>query len=225
MAKVLIVEDDRELTFLMEGWLESEGHVLEIVHTGQEGLACLLNENYDVAVLDWELPELAGVEILGRYRATGGNTPVLMLTGRKEIEDKASGFSAGADDYLTKPFHFKELTARLRALLRRPESYAGNILRAGDIVLDPEQSTATRASVDLKLHPKEFSLLAFFMRHPDQVFSPEALLDHVWPSDSEMSPDSIRTYIKRLRKKLDQPGAESLFQTVHGTGYRFHPSF
>jgi DNA-binding response OmpR family regulator len=144
-----------------------------------------------------------------------------MLTGKNAISEKEAGLDSGADDYLTKPFNMKELSARLRALLRRPAGVVENVLKVRDIEMDPARYLVTKAGTEIQLLPKEFSLLEFFMRHPNQVFSSDALIQRVWHSDSDATGDAIRTCLKRLRKKLgDNDEKEPIIQTVHGVGYR-----
>lgn len=220
MAKVLVVEDDVALGKMVRDWLSLEHHNTELVADGAEGLSRVKVYDYDLLILDWELPGAPGIEILQAYRARGGLAPVLMLTGRGSVNDKEMGLDAGADDYLSKPFHAKELTARLRALLRRPEGYLGDILKVGSISLDRTNYRVMRGAEEVKLLPKEFALLEFFMRNPNRVFAPEALLNRVWASESEATIDALTTCIKRLRKKLDTEGQESLIKTVHGVGYK-----
>jgi DNA-binding response OmpR family regulator len=167
------------------------------------------------------LPGMTGTAILKDFRSRGGASPVLMLTAKSSIEEKETGLDAGADDYLTKPFDARELLARIRALLRRPQAVsAAKEMHVGNLALDAKSARVYKDGQELKLLPKEFSLLELFMRYPDQVFSSEALLERVWSADSAASFDTVRTYIKTLRKKIDDPGADSsLIRTVHGVGY------
>ncbi len=223
MAKVLVVEDDRQLSELVVDWLHGEGHVAEPVYKGSHGLERLQYYKYDVVILDWELPEMSGIEVCREYRNGGGATPILMLTGKREIEEKETGLDSGADDYLTKPFHIKELAARLRALLRRPAAVNQNVLRAGDITLRLGSRQAFRGEEELNLQPKELALLEFLMRHPNQPFSSEAILDRVWPSESDAAPDTVRIQIMRLRKKIDVEGKDSMIRTAHRVGYMLVP--
>jgi DNA-binding response OmpR family regulator len=224
MAKILVVEDDRELSALIVDWLTGEKHVPEPVYEGTEGLERLKFYKYDAAILDWELPGLPGPEICRQYRDSGGHTPIIMLTGKKELEDKTTGLDSGADDYLTKPFQMPELSARLRALLRRSgREVSRNVLSAGHIELDPVSRKVTSNGTEISLQPKEYSLLEFLLRHPNQPFSAEAILDRVWSSESDASPDTVRLQIMRIRNKIDVDGKESMIRTIHRVGYILVP--
>jgi len=216
MAKILVVEDDLELSGVIGDWLAAENHSVDIVHNGQEARDRLKHYNYDMAILDWQLPVITGVELCKGYRASGGTMPILMLTGLRAVENRIEGLDAGADDYLMKPFELSELSARMRALLRRPAQYGGKTLKARNITLETDTYRVMVGDKDITLLPKEFALLEFLMRHPNQVFSSEALIDRVWPSDSEASPDTVRTYVNRLRKKVDA----DVIRTIHGIGYK-----
>jgi DNA-binding response OmpR family regulator len=220
MAKILLVEDEPDFSTLIGEYLRSEHHVVEAVASGEDALDRLRFYKYDVVILDWMLPKLSGIEVCKAYRSTGGTAPILLLTAKRHVDEKEQGLDAGADDYLTKPFEMKELYARIRALLRRPQVFSGSVLQVGELVLEPGSYKMTRSGAEIALLPKEFALLEFLMRHPNQVFSAEALLDRVWSSDSEASPETIRTYIKRLRKKIDVDGQPSILSTVHGVGYK-----
>lgn len=224
MAKILLVEDDKDLTVIIEDSLTLQKHLVEVVHTGAEGRERLLFFEFDLVILDWQLPGLSGVEICKEYRSRGGTTPIIMLTGKGAIQEKEFGLDAGADDYVTKPFEMRELHARVRALLRRPTGYTDNVLKAGDLMLEPGIFRVTRGETEIRLLPKEFALLEFFMRHKGQSFTAEAVLNRVWPSDSESTPESFRTCLKRLRQKIDVAGQPSVVEHVHGLGYRINPS-
>lgn len=221
MAKILIVEDEADFSDPIRAFLTRDHHVVEVVENGLEALDRLRFYKYDVIIMDWMLPGMQGVDVCREFRASGGTTPILMLTAKTATGEKISGLDAGADDYLTKPFDIGEVSARVRALLRRPAALTGNVLKLGQIVLERNTHRVTKTGEEIQLLPKEFALLEFFMRHPNQVFSAEALLDRVWASDSEASPETIRTYIKRLRQKIDNKEGPSLIQTVHGVGYKF----
>ncbi|MBX9953199.1 MAG: response regulator transcription factor [Candidatus Obscuribacterales bacterium] len=219
MAKIVVVEDDKDLVNLIKGILSVERHTVDSVHDGHEALTIIQMHPYDLVILDWMLPGRTGTEICKDYRARGGSAPILMLTAKSTIDERAEGLDSGADDYLTKPFHPKEFSARVRALLRRPQSVMSKTLKAADIELDPSQVKVFKANKEIHLLPKEFALLELFLRYPTQVFSAESLLDRVWNTDSSASLDTVRTYIKTLRKKIDTNPKESLIRTVHGVGY------
>lgn len=220
VSKILIVEDEEDLAAQIKDWLAREHHTVEHVANGSAAADQLMVSKYDVIILDWLLPGMDGIEICRRYRAMGGKSPILMLTAKSGVEDKERGLDSGADDYLSKPFHLKELAARVRALVRRGSSQSGTVLEAADVVLDPVARTVTKGQLPLHLERKEFNLLEFLMRNKNTTFSAEALIERVWESDSMASSDAIRTYIKSLRKKIDTNGNPSLITTVHGVGYK-----
>jgi DNA-binding response OmpR family regulator len=223
MSKVLLIEDDLDLVSRISKWLALERYSVETVANGQEALDLLRDVKYDFIILDWHLPGLAGIEVCKYFRSSGGTTPILMLTGKSDIADKEAGLDAGADDYLIKPFHPRELSARLRALGRRPTECLDDQLRAGNLVLQIHKYRLIKNGQEVELLPLEFSLLEFFMRHPGRVFGADALIERVWPVNSEASPEAVRTCIKTLRKKIDTEGELSLIKTVHGVGYKFEP--
>lgn len=219
MAKILFVEDDLNFAATVKDWLSFDRHVVEHFAGGKEGLERLRECEFDLLILDWELPDLSGTELLRSYRGRGGMAPVLILTGRRSMQDKEEGFESGADDYLCKPFHGKELSLRVKALLRRPQQLAVNLLQHGDIELDPEKFQVKRNGEEIRLVPKEFALLEFLMRHPERLFGQEELLNRLWSSDSEATSEALTTCIKRLRKKMDRQGEPSVIRNVHGVGY------
>ncbi|MBS2000499.1 MAG: response regulator transcription factor [Candidatus Obscuribacterales bacterium] len=223
MAKLLLVDDDENLVSVIEKVLTDEKHVVDKVHTGSEAKAYLQGIPYDVIVLDWSLPDTTGVEICLEYRASGGKTPIIFLTGHDQIADKMTGLDAGADDYLTKPFAVGELVARIRALLRRPVQVRNKTLSARDLELDPITHAVKRGNIDIKLYPKEFSLLEHFLLHPNQVFSVDDLLDRVWKTDADASTETVRMTIMRLRQKIETDEKNPLIQTLRGVGYRLQP--
>ena len=219
MAKILVVEDDKEIQDSVKKILELEHHQVELASDGDEGLFMMGTYTYDVIVLDWQLPKKEGVEILKDYRNSGGKAPILMLTGKTSLDDKEQGLDSGADDYLTKPFAGKELAARVRALLRRPNLSTANVLNLAGIVLDPSARTVTRNGEAVELLPREFQLLEFLMRNPNRVFEQTAILNRVWPSESDATSEALRSTVKRMRKKIDPDG--EIVRTVHGVGYVF----
>ncbi len=220
MAKILVVEDDHDLAGRVRLWLEAERHLAEIASDGRQALEHLEAFTYDVIVLDWDLPDVSGIDVCRRFRAKGGLTPIIMLTGHTKVSEKETGLDSGADDYLTKPFHVKELSARIRALMRRTPEVTGPTLTIGPIELDPVAHKVTKSGAVIELLPKEFALLEFFMRHPNQLFSQEAILERVWQSDSECRIDTVSTSIKRLRSRIDTDKKNSLIKSVYGLGYR-----
>ncbi len=222
MAKILVVEDDRILSSILIQLLQFEHHQVEHTSSGSDAISLLMGFGYDLVVLDWELPDCPGIEVLRRFRDGGGQAAVLFLTGRDSVEDKEAGLDRGADDYLTKPFNNRELLARVRALLRRKFDVQDNILRFADIELDPQKFRATRAGQDLGLVRREFTLLEFFMRHPGQVFSADALLSRVWRADEEVAPAAVRSCLRRLREKLalDGDDEKSYIINLRGSGYK-----
>lgn len=224
MPKILLIEDDSDLAGMVDSWLTNLHYTIERAGTCKEAKERLAFYEYDLILLDWELPDGSGVSILKEHRNRGQMTPVLMLTGKRDIENKEEGLDAGADDYLTKPFHMKELSARVRALLRRHSGQTSNTLKVKDLELDPVNYKVTKEGKEIRLQKREFSVLEFLMRNQDQVFSPEALLDRVWIADSEASTDALRQCIKRLRKKIDSPGEESIIRNIHGVGYKMDSS-
>lgn len=217
MTKVLVVEDDPALAETIVEWMEADGYDVQQVSDGSEAMDYLRSLPFDVVILDWNLPRMTGVQICKLYRASGGNAAVLMLTGMSQTRDKIEGLDSGADDYLTKPFDVEELCYRVKALLRRSRQYVGNTLMVGPLSLDTKSRRAMNDGVDLDLKPLEFALLEYFMRHPDQVITAEALINHVWPNDTEASVDAVYTCINRLRKKLNN---DSLIRNMRGVGYQ-----
>lgn len=220
MPKILLIDDDHQLVESLTILLESEMFAVESVLNGADAKDRLRHYDHDVIILDWSLPDYSGVELCKQFRALGKTTPVLMLTGRSEVEDKEMGLDAGADDYLTKPFSTRELLARVRALLHRYAMSSSNILELENLVLNPSTREVSRNGRNIELLPREFAVLEFLMRHPNQVFTGQALLNHVWASESDASVDAVRTCVMRLRKKLDLEGETPLIHTVYGVGYK-----
>jgi len=220
--KLLLVEDDQETADMIISWLRSERYDVSHAANGLDGKEMLESGNYDAAILDWQLPGMGGIDILKAYRSAGGKVPILVLTGKAMVADRVAGLDAGADDYLTKPFSLKEVSARVRALLRRPSEVLPETLTVGELSLDSVKYRVMKRGVEVQLMPREFNLLEFFMRHPDMPFSSDALLARVWNDDSEASNSALRNSIKRLRSKIDDGDAEadSLIENIPGIGYR-----
>lgn len=220
MPKILLVEDDLALRQTVEDFLSANRHEVECVSDGLEAAGRLKLYPYDLIILDWNLPGKEGIDVLAEYRASGGKTAVLMLTGKRYIDDRTTGLDTGADDYLTKPFDIRELSSRIRALLRRPSILLGEQLKAGEVTLNMQNYTAYKNGIEVKLLPKEFSLLAFLIKNRHQVYSVDDLLNRVWSSESDSSVDAVRQCITRLRRKLDIDGQPSIITTVTGIGYK-----
>jgi len=220
MARVLLVDDDERLANVVEDWLTGESYEVEYANNGEEGWKKAAANTHDILILDWSMPGKTGVEICRQYRENGGVGIVILLTGKSAITDKEEGLDSGADDYLTKPFHPRELSARLRALLRRPRKPKAEIFTAGDVTLEPKSCRVMKAGKEITLLPKEFALLEFLMRNPNEVFSSDDLLNNVWSRESENSPDTVRVHITKLRAKIDTEGKESLIRTIHRVGYK-----
>jgi two-component system OmpR family response regulator len=221
--RVLVIEDEPKIARAVKQGLELKGYAVDMVHDADEGLSYATDPDYDVIVLDRMLPgSLDGVELCRKLRADGISTPVIMLTARGTIGDRVEGLNSGADDYLVKPFSFDELTARVRALLRRPKNQVGTKLQVGDLSLDPANYEVKRGNSPIKLSHKEFALLEYFMHHPDQVITKDMLISHVWDEAADILPNTIEVYVGYLRGKIDRPFPKSppLLHTLRGFGYK-----
>ena len=220
MAKVLVIEDDLLLSSVIRKWLELSRYVVELTSTGKDGLGLFVHYEYDAVILDLDIAKTNGISVLKDLRSRDNNVAILALSFKQSILDKEVGYLAGADDYLTKPFDLRELSLRLGALLRRQHFVKPALLQCGNISLDTSAGKARKGGTELKLSPTEYALLEFFMRFPNHLFTVDDLLDHVWKSDSAATAVGVRTYITRLRKKIDEAGRPSMLATVHGQGYR-----
>ena len=220
MAKILIAEDDRLAAGMLKDLLELDQHKVEMAHNGRDALDLVCSFPYDLLILDLGLPEMDGTEVLRGYRSKGGKLPVLILSGRSDMSHKIEGLDLGADDYMTKPYDVRELNARIRSLLRRQGAVevVSNTLKVGNVEMDTARCEVTRGDEKLKLLPTEYALLEFFMRNRGRVFSASDLLERIWKSDSDASENAVRTYITRLRKKIDEDGKQSLITSVYGLG-------
>jgi two-component system, OmpR family, response regulator len=218
--RVLIVEDEVKMAGLIRRGLRREGFAVDLASEGEEALWKAAATSYDAVILDVMLPGVDGFEVCRKLRADGIWSPVLMLTARDSVADRVAGLDGGADDYLTKPFSYAELLARLRALVRRGPVERPTELTAGDLRLDPAGRRVWRGEKQISLSAKEFSLLETFMRHPGEVLSRFALLEHAWDYDYENRSNIVDSYVRFLRAKIDKPfGADSI-ETVRGAGYR-----
>ncbi len=224
MIKVLIVEDDDLQNQILADWFADLGYSVDRVFNCADADNFLAVTSYDLIVLDWDLPDGAGVEVLARNRKRGLATPVLMLTGKSTIDNKELGFESGADDYLTKPFQQRELAARVKALLRRPSAYVEDRIQAGDLVICESERTVRYGDRSIPLTPKEFEILLFFVKNPDTIFSSDVIIQRVWPTDSETTSENIRKYVQRLRSKLENYGSSVTIATHHSLGYSLKKS-
>ena len=219
MLRVLVVEDERKMRDLLRQGLREAGFGVDAVGSGSEALTLQAAKAYDVILLDVMLPGLDGFETCRRLRASGAREPILMLTARSTVEDRVLGLDTGADDYLTKPFNLAELLARIRALTRRPTGEPHVVLRAADLQLDPVNRQVRRAGKLIELTAKEFTLLAFLLRHRNEVVTPRMILAHVWDFDHARGSNVVAVYINYLRRKVDLDHEPKLIHTVRGSGY------
>ncbi len=219
-VRVLVVEDEARMATLLERGLREEGYSVDMAATGTDGLWLATEHDYDAVVLDVLLPEIDGFEVCRRLRANGRWSPVLLLTARADVDDRVRGLDAGADDYLTKPFSFVELAARLRALVRRGTPERPATLEVGDLRLDPASHRAWRGETELALSPKELAVLELLMRRPGHVVTRTELLDRAWDFAYDGTSNVVDQYIAYLRRKVDRPFGRADIETVRGVGYR-----
>ena len=218
--RILIVEDQVKMASLLRRGLREEGLAADVARTGDDAIWMARATEYDAIVLDVMLPGTDGFEVCRRLREAGTWSPVLMLTARDAVEDRVVGLDAGADDYLTKPFSFAELLARLRALVRRPPLERPTVLEVGDLRLDPAAHRVWRGETEVQLSAKEFALLETFMRRPGEVLSRYHLLEHCWDHGYENRSNVVDVYVRYLREKIDRPFGRTSLETVRGAGYR-----
>ena len=219
--KILVAEDDAQMAELLRRGLEAEGHLIVVATDGLFALEQFEKEVFDAAIVDAMMPRLDGFEVLRILRSRGDNTPILLLTAREAVVDRVAGLDAGADDYLTKPFSFDELNARLRAIVRRELKDSRLSLKLGDLRLEVATHRAWKREKQLVLSPKEFLLLKYFMNNPDIVLSRTAILEEVWDYSNNIDANVVDQYVSYLRKKIDYPFGDSSIETVRGVGYRF----
>lgn len=218
--RALVVEDEMKMAALLKRGLEEEGHAVDVAPSGSQAVWLATENPYDVIVLDVMLPDFDGFEVCRKLRRNGQWAPVLMLTARDAVEDRVAGLDTGADDYLTKPFSFAELLARVRALSRRGVVERPSVLQVGDLTLDPANHKVARSGRAINLTSKEFALLEYFMRHPGEVLSRTRLIEHVWDFAYEGDSNVVDVYIRYLREKIDRPFGAKSIDTVRGAGYR-----
>jgi DNA-binding response OmpR family regulator len=223
VMRILLVEDEPQIVRMLERGLAAHGYRCISADNGEDGLRMAIRENVDLVVLDIMLPGLDGNEVLRRIRLRQPNLPVLMLTARDETRHKVVALNSGADDYLTKPFDFEELLARIRVLLRRANQPQASRLEAGDLKVDLLSRRVERGGKRIELSSREFALLEYFMRHPHQVLSRQQILSAVWDYDFDPGTNVVNVYVRYLRSKIDRPGEPTLIGTVRGSGYRFDP--
>jgi len=219
--KILIIEDDERIAHVMQRGLKEEGFTVDVVHNGEEGEYMATENPYDAIILDLNLPDTDGLLICKKIRQKKLQTPVMMLTARTGIDDRVKGLNTGADDYLTKPFAFSELLARVRALIRRNATQKLPQYEVDDLILDPIKHIVKRGETTLSLTAKEFSLLEFLLSHQGEVVTRTMLLEHIWDYNYDGLSNVVDVFIKTLRKKIRSAGHKTnLIQTVHGVGYK-----
>jgi len=219
VANILLVEDDDGLIKQIELWLTYESHEVQTATNGRSARQALTSGNFDVIVLDWVLPDASGVDLCQEFRKHGGHTPILMLSGKQSTGEKVCALDAGADDYLAKPFHPKELSARLSALLRRPFALKPEVIRCGCLELNTKLRKIYSNGEELSMPQREFSLLELFMEHPGYVFTAEELVDQLWSAESDVSPSIVKVYVNKLRNRLADLRASVELSTARGAGY------
>jgi DNA-binding response OmpR family regulator len=218
--RILLVEDEPAIAQFIQQGLTEAGYAVDVVVDGHDGLDYALAAEYDVLVLDIMVPGMSGLVLLRELRRLGQKTPTLMLTARDGVEDRVAGLDAGADDYLIKPFAFSELLARVRSLLRRPPLQMGTVLQLADLQLDTARHEVQRNGRLLELSPREYAILEYLLRHPQQVLTRTQIGEHVWNFDFFNESNVVDVYIGYLRRKIELPGETPLIHTVRGVGYR-----
>jgi DNA-binding response OmpR family regulator len=222
-VRVLVIDDDRKLAGMVRRELTDQGYAVDVAHDGEEGLELAELGPYDLILLDVVMPGMDGLAVCRRLREQKVRTPVLMLTARDHLDDRVDGLDSGADDYLVKPFNFRELHARVRALLRRGDAPKDTVLRAGDVALDTVAHEVRRGGQAVELTTKEYAILEYFVRNPNRVLSRGQIAEHAWNYDFEAESNIIDVYVGNLRRKLGDRDGTRLFRTVRGVGYKLTP--
>lgn len=220
--KILVVEDEHIIATSLKKGLEQEHYTVDLAFDGQEGFDLASSEDYDMLILDLMLPKMDGLEICRQLRANQNHVPILILTAKSQIEDKIKGLNSGADDYLTKPFAFEELLARIRALSRRPQTAAAEIITVGDLSINLSTYEVIRNKKTISLSAKEYSLLECLMRHDGKILTKDQLIQRVWSYESDILPNTVEVYIRNLRQKIDKPFNKKLIKTIRGFGYKLN---
>jgi heavy metal response regulator len=217
--RILVVEDEKKVARFIQLGLEEEHYTVDVAHDGETGSVMAQSENYDLLILDVMLPKKSGLDIIKEFRGRKGVAPALMLTAKSATEDKVAGLDSGADDYLTKPFAFAELLARVRSLLRRSSKEKSTVLAIADLELDTVTHKAKRAGRLIELTAKEYALLEYFLRNRDRVLSRTIIAEHIWDYNFDTGTNIIDVYVNHLRNKVESAGEKRLIHTVRGVGY------
>jgi DNA-binding response OmpR family regulator len=219
--KILVVDDEVRIARAIKLGLEQDGYAVDVAFDGEEGYNSAMADNYDAVVLDVMMPVMNGNEVAKKLRENGFRPPIIMLTAKDQTRDVVRGLDSGADDYLAKPFSFEELTARIRALLRRPQDVTNNVLTAKNLSLDTVEQTVHRSGTQIMLSRKEFSILEYLLRNKNRIVSKSTLMSHVWDFDADILPNNVEVFINYLRRKVDKPFPKEapLIQTIRGFGY------
>ncbi len=220
--RILVIEDEHKIANSIKKGLEQESYAVDVAYDGNDGFDLASSEEFDLIILDILLPSLNGLDICKQLRAKNIHTPILLLSAKGQLEDRVNGLNCGADDYLVKPFAFAELLARIKALSRRPKNSLNQILSIDGLTLDTTSYLAERNHQEIKLSKKEFNLLEFLLRHPQKILSKQQIIDHVWPYDSDILPNTVEVYIGYLRNKIDKKfkDLKPLIHTIRGFGYK-----
>lgn len=216
--RILIIEDEHKIANSIKRGLELENYAADVAFDGETGYDLASSEDYDLIILDLMLPKLSGIEICKKLRGENIHTPILILTAKGQVSDKVEGLNSGADDYLVKPFAFEELLARIKALIRRPKDSLGSTLNVHDLSLDTLSYEVKRKGKPIQLSAKEFALLEYLLRHPNQVLSKDQIISHVWNYDADILPNTVEVYVGYLRNKV----GSDLIKTVRGFGYKIN---